>query len=211
MTSDQSQQKGKSPLPFIVAFIVGLLGIYWFNSTPRKEETPVAVAVPAGAAFSKAYAIGPVAGVIVHDQRKDIPPLAFAAADGTPADLGQWKGRVVLLNLWATWCTPCRKEMPDIAALQKQLGGADFEVVALSIDQKGADASAAFLKELGIDNLKVFADPSTKSLGQLQLIGLPGTILIDRQGKEAARLLGPAQWSSPEAVAMIKALVAEKG
>jgi thiol-disulfide isomerase/thioredoxin len=211
MTSDHPEAKAqKSALPFVLAFIVGVLGVYWFNSAPRKEETPVAASAPATGALSKAYATGAVAGVIVHDKRKDIPAFSFAGADGAFADLSKWKGRVVLLNLWATWCTPCRKEMPDLADLQKQLGGAEFEVVTLSIDQKGYDASAAFLKEIGATNLALYVDPTMKAMGPLQAIGLPATILIDRQGKEAARILGPAKWNAPEAVAMVKALMAEK-
>jgi thiol-disulfide isomerase/thioredoxin len=208
--TDTSSAKANSPWPFILAFIAGVMGIYWFQGGIGKPDVPVASS-PASGAFSKAYATGAVAGVIVHDARKEIPAFAFTALDQSTVDLSRWKGRVVLLNLWATWCAPCRKEMPDLSDLQKQLGGADFDVVALSLDLKGAAASEAFLRELGITNLPVYSDTTLKSMGALQVIGLPGTLLIDRQGKEAARLLGPAQWSSPEAVAMIKALMAEKG
>ena len=107
----------------------------------------------------KALATGPMAAVLVHDvPRKDIAPFAFKDSSGADCTLADCKGRVVLLNLWATWCAPCRKEMPDLAALQREFGGADFEVVALSIDRKGADASTAFLKETAADNLAVYTD-----------------------------------------------------
>jgi thiol-disulfide isomerase/thioredoxin len=202
-------QKQKSPLPFALAFLAGVAGIYWFQGEPRKVETPVAEIAPSSA-FGKALATGPMAAVIVHEKRKEILPFTFKTADGKDVTLDQWKGRVVLLNLWATWCAPCRKEMPDLAELQKQLGGPDFEVVALSVDKKGAEASAAFLKEVKADNLATYSDTELKSLAQLQAVGLPATILIDRQGKEAARLLGPAPWSSTEAITMIKTLLAEK-
>jgi thiol-disulfide isomerase/thioredoxin len=115
-----------------------------------------------------------------------------------------------LLNLWATWCAPCRKEMPDLAKLQKDLGGADFEVLALSLDRKGAEASAAFLKETGADNLAVYTDVDSKSLAALNALGLPATILIDRGGMEVGRLLGPANWASEEAKALVKKTLAGK-
>ena len=151
-----------------------------------------------------------MAGVIIHPERKDIATFSFANAKGETVDLTKWKGRVVLLNLWATWCAPCRKEMPDLAKLQAAMGGADFEVVALSVDRKGLEASQAFLKEIGVSNLAAYIEPEAKSLAALQALGLPATVLIDKQGKEAARLLGPADWSSAETQAMVKALLAEK-
>ncbi len=202
--------KMKSPLPFLLAFAAGAFGIYWFQGDERKAETPATQVNVAAGVFSKALAKGPMAGVIVHATRKDLPSFVFKDAKDQSLDLSKWKGRVVVLNLWATWCAPCRKEMPDLQALQKELGGPDFEVVALSVDKKGAEASAAFLKEVGADGLAVYTDTDLVSLGALQAIGLPATLLIDRNGKEAARLLGPAAWASPESVAMVKALIAEK-
>jgi thiol-disulfide isomerase/thioredoxin len=151
-----------------------------------------------------------MAGVIVHPQRKEIPAFSFTNEKGEQLDLSKWKGRVVVLNLWATWCAPCRKEMPDLAKLQTALGGSDFEVVALSLDRKGLEASKAFLQEIDVTNLALYIEPEGKSLTALQALGLPATILIDRSGKEAGRLLGPADWASPEAQAMVKALIAEK-
>ena len=100
--------------------------------------------------------------------------------------------------------------MPDLAKLQAALGGPDFEVVALSVDRKGLEASQAFLKEIGVANLAAYIEPDAKSLAALQALGLPATILIDRKGKESARLLGPADWASAEAQDMVKALLAEK-
>jgi hypothetical protein len=99
--------------------------------------------------------------------------------------------------------------MPDLAGLQAQLGGPQFEVLALSLDKDGAAISGPFLKELKLTNLAIYNDTELKSMAQLQVIGLPATLLIDKQGKEAARILGPADWDSPEAVAMVKALLAE--
>ena len=157
---------------------------------------------------SKALATGALAAFLIHPQPKPLPDIAFADGEGKPLKLSDWKGRVMLVNLWATWCAPCRKEMPDLAKLQKELGSDQFEVVAISVDRKGAEASSAFLKETGADTLKLYVEPTTKIVGELQSAGLPATILVDRQGREVGRLLGPADWASPEAVALVKAALA---
>jgi thiol-disulfide isomerase/thioredoxin len=205
------QNKFSRFLPVLIA-VLAMASIYVFQRDARKEEVaaPPAQVTATDGSFSKALARGPLAGVIVHPTRRDLGAFTFANAKGETLDLSRWKGRVVLLNLWATWCTPCKKEMPDLAKLQTALGGADFEVVALSVDRKGLAASAAFLKETGVANLVAYVEPEGKSLAALQAIGLPATILIDRQGQEAARLLGPADWASPEAQTMVRALMAEK-
>jgi thiol-disulfide isomerase/thioredoxin len=193
----------------VLALLAG--GIYWVQSDGRKAEVNnLPAASGASGAFDKTFAKGAMAALLVHPKRKDIAAFNFANDRGETIDLSKWKGRVVLLNLWATWCAPCRKEMPEMAQLQRELGGPGFEVVALSLDRKGLEASAAFLKEIGADSLALYIEPEAKSLAALQALGLPATILIDRQGKEAARLLGPAQWASAEAKSVIAALIAEK-
>ena len=200
-------------LTFFAILYVLARGIYWYAGEPRKAESqqPAETStIVAKSGLTKAMAAGPMAAFLVHPAPKDIATFGFADKDNKPRSLTDWKGKVVLLNLWATWCAPCRKEMPDIAKLQKELGGADFEVVALSVDRKGLAASQAFLKETGADNLKAYVDPDGTSLKALQALGLPATVLIDRSGKERGRLLGPADWSSPEAKVMVKALLAEK-
>jgi thiol-disulfide isomerase/thioredoxin len=192
----------------LLAIAAGAYGIYGFKGEPRKVEV-VETAVPAGG-FSKALATGPLAGFIIHSKRKDVEAFSFANDKGETLDLSKWKGRVVLLNLWATWCAPCRKEMPDLAKLQTALGGPDFEVVALSLDRKGLAASQAFLTETGVANLAAYVEPEGKTLAAVQALGLPATILIDRNGKEAGRILGSVEWASPEAQVMVKALLAEE-
>ncbi|MFN0191111.1 MAG: TlpA family protein disulfide reductase [Aestuariivirga sp.] len=194
-------------LPLILAVVAGAIGIYWFQSDGRKVE-PQVIAEAASGGF-KAYAKGALAAFLVKPERPQVADLQFADGAGKPVKLSDWKGKVVLVNLWATWCAPCRKEMPAFAELQKQLGGPDFEVVAISVDRKGAEASAAFLKETGADNLKLYVEPTAKVLNDLQALGLPATVLVDRSGREIGRLLGPAEWASPEAVELIKAAVAE--
>lgn len=192
----------------VLALVAGAYGIYGFKGEPRKQEV-VETAAPAGG-FSKVLATGPMAGFVIYPQRRRIAAFSFNNDKGETLDLSKWKGRVVLLNLWATWCAPCRKEMPDLAKLQTLLGGPDFEVVALSLDRKGLAASQAFLKETGVGNLAAYVEPEGKTLSAVQALGLPATILIDRNGREAGRVLGPLEWASPEAQAMVKALMAEK-
>lgn len=197
-------------LPVLLAIAAGGLGIYWFQQGQGKVEPQTAEVSAAGTGL-KAFATGPLAAFVIKPERKAVPDIAFTDSTGAAKKISDWKGRVVLLNMWATWCAPCRKEMPDLAKLQQTLGSKDFEVVALSVDLKGAAASSAFLKDVGATALALYVDPSTKALSDMQAVGLPATVLIDRQGREAGRMLGPAQWASPEAQALIKAAVAEKG
>ena len=182
--------------PILLLIAVAGFSLYWFQATPRK----VSDAAPASA----------MAAFIKHSAPKDIAAFSFADSTGAVKDLSAWKGRVVLLNLWATWCAPCRKEMPELAKLQKLMGSPDFEVLALSEDLKGAEASAAFLKEIGADNLALYIDPKATALAAIQSVGLPTTLLIDRNGKEVGRLLGPADWASEDAQKLVRAALDAK-
>jgi thiol-disulfide isomerase/thioredoxin len=195
-----------------LAVIAAITGIYLFKAEGRKagpESQAASPSVPGPSGISKDLATGTLAAFLVKPDRPALADAAFQDAEGKPLKLSDWKGRVALVNLWATWCAPCRKEMPDLAKLQKQLGSEDFEVVAISVDRKGAEASAAFLKETGADSLRLYVEPTTAILNDIQALGLPATVLIDRQGREIGRLLGPADWASPEAIALVKAALAE--
>jgi thiol-disulfide isomerase/thioredoxin len=212
------KKKQPSPLTQIAAGFVILAAItayYLFQADTRKAgpaetvvETPAPAAPVPGGALSKALSTGTLAAFLIHPETKPLPDVAFADGEGKPLKLSDWKGRVVLINLWATWCAPCRKEMPDLAKLQRELGSDQFEVVAISVDRKGVEASSSFLKETGADALRLYVEPSTNIVGELQSAGLPATILVDRQGRELGRLLGPAHWAAPEAVALIQAALA---
>lgn len=186
----------KTSLTAIIAAAAIGLGIYWFTGPESKVKIgPVATAE------------GSMAAYIKQATPKDVPPLTFVDEAGTTKDNAVFKGKVTLLNLWATWCAPCRKEMPELSKLQKELGGADFQVVELSQDLKGYEASAAFLKQVGAENLTLYADDKAKALDALAAPGLPVTLLLNRDGKEVGRLLGPAPWSGDEAKAIIKAVI----
>lgn len=188
----------------LLALVALGLGIYGFQGGQGKNEATA----PAPSALS-ALATGALAGLLVREPRQALPEAAFQDGTGKDMTLAAWKGRVALVNLWATWCGPCRKEMPALAELQKTLGSKDFEVVAISMDIKGVEASSTFLKENGAEALALYAEPKGTLINTLNAPGLPVTILVDRKGQEAARMVGPAEWAGPEAQAVIKALLAE--
>jgi thiol-disulfide isomerase/thioredoxin len=197
-------KRNRNSLIYVVllAAIAGGIGVYMSGDAPRKE-----VAESKGG--FRDLAIGPMAAFLVKADRPSVPDLVFMGSSGADIKLSKWQGRVVLLNLWATWCAPCRKEMPTLNDLQKQLGSKDFEVIALSVDRKGLEASSAFLKETGADSLGLYVDATTQSLEDLQAFGLPVTLLVDRKGREIGRLVGPAEWNSAEAIALLRAAIAE--
>lgn len=131
------------------------------------------------------------------------PELAFEDASGRPLKLSEFRGKLLLLNIWATWCAPCREEMPALDRLQASLGGPDFQVIALSTDVDGATVVRRFYEDLGIEHLGIYVRPDKQDLSKLSLIGLPTTLVIDPRGMEIKRKLGPAEWDRHE---MISAL-----
>jgi thiol-disulfide isomerase/thioredoxin len=135
-------------------------------------------------------------------------PPAFNGPDGKPMTLLDFKGKVVLLNLWATWCAPCRKEMPYLNQLQKELGSDQFEVVAVSVDRGSAAKSKKFLADVGATALGFYHDPTAQAGFALMAIGMPTTLLFDRDGREIGRLVGPAEWHSKDAKDLIRAALA---
>ena len=152
---------------------------------------------------------GEVAAVTVAKTPLRVPALAFQDAAGKPLSLENWRGRTVLVNLWATWCVPCRKEMPALDALQQRLGGPKFEVVAVNIDTRDPDKPKAWLNEIGVKTLAYYADPNAKVFQDLKSIGrafgMPTTLLIDPNGCEIGTIAGPAEWASDDAVKLIEA------
>jgi thiol-disulfide isomerase/thioredoxin len=135
---------------------------------------------------------------------RPLADLRFVDASGAPRTLRDFRGRVVLLNLWATWCTPCREEMPALDRLQAALGGPDFEVLALSLDRGGIPAVKSFYDELKLKALRIYVDPDGDALGKLGGLGIPLTVLIDREGRELWRVVGPREWDQPAQVRRIR-------
>lgn len=136
-------------------------------------------------------------------QGNEMPDFTLVDPSGKKLEMASLKGKPVLLNLWATWCVPCRKEMPSLDRLQAQLGGPAFEVVALSID-KSPQAVREFYREYGIRKLALYIDPSAEVTSTLGAVGIPTTLLVDGDGRERWRRVGPAEWDAPEEVARIR-------
>jgi thiol-disulfide isomerase/thioredoxin len=143
--------------------------------------------------------IGPQ-GFLLWEGSRPVPALEFKDGEGRPLTLEDFHGKVVLLNIWATWCGPCREEMPTLDALQAELGGPEFEVLALSIDQAGVGAVEDFFKEIDLQDLRIYIDKTAMAAPKLGVVGIPTTLLLDRQGRELGRLVGAAEWDSPEMV-----------
>jgi len=199
-------------LPVIAAAFIAIAAIsaiavsaVYVNEGARRNVVAPGPRSPAGDAERP----GPdarIAAFVVHAGPRDVAPVSFMSEDGVEATLESWRGRTVLVNLWATWCAPCRQEMPALDRLQARLGGDGFEVVAISLDRGGIAKSRRFFDEIGVEHLKLYSDATSKVSAALAVVGMPTTLLIDRDGREIGRLAGPAEWDSPEAVEMITRL-----
>jgi thiol-disulfide isomerase/thioredoxin len=154
---------------------------------------------------------GEIAAFSVIDEPKPMPPMSFIDGEGKAASLDAFKGKVVLFNLWATWCAPCRHEMPAFDALQKAYGGDDFEIVPVSIDRGGMEKPKAFYSEIGLQHLPFYQDETMGVFNQLKkqslAFGLPTTILIDKEGCILGSLNGPAEWAGPQAKTLIETII----
>ncbi len=135
---------------------------------------------------------------------RPLPPLKFEDGIGAAVTLADFHGRIVLLNIWAIWCGPCRTEMPALDRLQAKMSGPDFAVVPLSIDHRGRDSVARFYRELGLASLGIYIDRSGEAAYALEVSGMPTSLLIDRASRELGRVVGPAPWDDAEMVARIK-------
>jgi len=142
-------------------------------------------------------------------ERSEPVPLTLQKQDNSSVALDDWRGKIVLLNFWATWCSPCIREMPSILRLSEKLGGDDFAVIALSQDIRGWEKIAPFLAKHDLAGLPVYADPGIKGTRLFRVKAMPTTILLDRKGREIGRLAGHAEWDSGEALALIRHYLAE--
>jgi thiol-disulfide isomerase/thioredoxin len=139
---------------------------------------------------------------------KPLPVLQFEDSQGGKRTLADFHGRMILLNVWATWCVPCREEMPALDRLQAELGGPRFQVLAVSVDQEGPEIAQRFFKEIGVKSLDFYIDRSARAAFQLDAVGLPVSILIDRQGRELGRKLGAVQWDSAPVIEDLRRRIA---
>ena len=176
----------------LILLVLGYGAAFWPSSTVAPPGA--APSAPAATTFE----------LSVFDQPRDLPEIRFVDSESRSLTLAAFRGKVVLLNVWATWCVPCRHEMPSLDRLQAQLGGEDFVVLALSIDRAGLPAIKRFYEELGLQHLGIYVDASGASSRALGAPGLPTTLLIDRDGREVARKMGAAEWDGPDMIARIR-------
>jgi len=198
------------------AMLVVLAGVYGIDRLRSNPDAAACAAAVNTAGRIAPLARGEVAALAVSHKAFRLPDLAFKDAEGRARTLAQWRGRTVLLNLWATWCGPCRKEMPALDALEKDLGGPNFEVVAVNIDTRDPEKPLAFLKEVGVTRLAYYADPSAKTFQDLKLagkaFGMPTTLIVDPSGCEIGEMAGPAEWASADGLKLVSAaLTDDKG
>jgi len=194
----------------LAGLAVGLAGVYGIATLTRNAGgDPTCRAAVELAKKLAPFARGEVAAVNVAKSPLKVPDLTFLNASGEKVSLDRWRGRTVLLNLWATWCVPCRKEMPALDALERRLGGPDFQVVAVNIDTRNLDKPKTFLNEVGVTKLAYYADPEAKVFQDLKSIGrafgMPTSLLVDPHGCEIGTIAGPAEWASDDAVKLIQA------
>ena len=192
-----------------LAVLAGIYGIGHLRSNPGDAACRPAVNIASRIA---PLAQGEVAAFAPAKQPFRVPNVAFKDAQGHERTLADWRGRTVLLNLWATWCVPCRREMPALDALQARLGGPKFQVVAVNIDTRDPEKPRAFLKQVGVTHLAYFTDESAGVFEALKTagkaFGMPTTLIVDPKGCEIGDMAGPAEWASDDGVKLVSAAIA---
>lgn len=196
-------------LAALLGIISGGLAVYVNNANPDNVETAACTISDERRAALNAAATGEVAAFAVVDDPRPVPMMAFNDSDGNGRTMEDWRGQTVLFNLWATWCAPCREEMPALDRLQSELGGDDFEVVAVSIDTRESADPRGFLEEIEVQSLAFYHDNTADLFQNLRAealaFGMPTTLLIDDENCLLGFLAGPAHWDSPDAVALMAA------
>lgn len=208
MTQDQARSGQKLSLRralwlAAISALVGFGAVYFMAQ--GHDNGAVAVKDDAAPTAPAKQSGNEVAAFVKRPSPQDLPAFTFQDKDGKPRTMADFKGKTVLLNLWATWCAPCRHEMPALDRLQAAMGSDKFEVLALSLDKDGAEKAKKFLAEIKVSHLSFYIDPTGKEGFNLKPVGLPTTLLIDADGREVGRLAGPAEWDSEAAKALIAA------
>jgi thiol-disulfide isomerase/thioredoxin len=220
MTNDMPQNPSPAPdptrrIPYVIGTVligavIGFTAIYKLGGVKPtvSADSTCAAAVSLSNKIAP-LAHGEVAAVTMASAPLQLPDLTFEDADGKQRKLSEWRGHTILLNLWATWCVPCRKEMPALDRLQAKLGSKDFQVVAVNIDTRDPEKPKNFLKEAKLTRLAFFSDDKAKVFQDLKSIGkalgMPTSVLVDPQGCEIGTIAGPAEWDGDEAVKLITA------
>jgi thiol-disulfide isomerase/thioredoxin len=218
-SADAAKSHARRRLAVVVAggfagVVIGLAAVYGISALlGNPAGDPACKAAVETAGRIAPLAKGEVAALAVASKPLRLPDLGFRDDAGGDKYLSDWRGRTTLVNLWATWCVPCRKEMPALDALQAKLGSSEFEVVAINIDTRDAEKPRNWFKEVGIGSLGYYADPNAKVFQDLKLIGrafgMPTTLLVDPAGCEIATLAGPAEWASEDAIKLVSAALAK--
>ncbi|WP_337269290.1 thiol:disulfide interchange protein TlpA [Oryzifoliimicrobium ureilyticus] len=213
---------GKTPfrLPSLkligIAAVAGLLAgaaaVYMKEAGYGNGDDQVAGNCPASASVKEKIAPllkGDVAAMTAVDNPRPLTSIAFKSADGQQTSLQGFAGKTLLVNLWATWCVPCREEMPALNALQRDLGSDRFTVVPINIDTGDDEKPKAFLSEIGVDHLPLYRDATMGVFNTLKkeglAFGLPVTLLVDGKGCLIGAMNGPASWDSADGKALISA------
>jgi thiol-disulfide isomerase/thioredoxin len=226
MKSNKSRQIS-TPVLVAIAMVLGAaVGAWWVYGNARVsgngeatqtvqaavdvDHARCAVAQKEADAL-KPLARGEVAAMAIQDPVLDTPDLVFNSADGEAIDLDSFTGKALLVNFWATWCAPCRAEMPALAELQEKMGGSDFEVVTINIDTGSTDKPKAFLGEIGVDNLALYHDGTMGVFNTIKkaglAYGLPATLLVDDAGCLLGVMNGPAEWAGADGTRLVEELI----
>jgi thiol-disulfide isomerase/thioredoxin len=196
----------------VIGALIGFAGVYGIGGLNRNATGDPACRRAVDLARKLApLAHGEVAAITMATVPLRLPDLAFEDGAGKARKLSDWRGRTLLVNLWATWCVPCRKEMPALESLQTRLGGPNFEVVAINIDTRDHEKPKNFLREANLTRLGYFSDHNAKVFQDLKAVGralgMPTSVLVDGQGCEIGTIAGPADWASDDAIKLVTAAI----
>jgi thiol-disulfide isomerase/thioredoxin len=222
MTNDMPEHPAPPParparrIPLAIAAVligggIGFAALYGLGGLQHQAGDPTCRGAVATAKRIAPLVHGEVAALTVATSPLKLPDLAFQDGEGKPKKLSDWRGKTVLVNLWATWCVPCRREMPALNGLEEKLGGSNFQVVAINIDTRDPGKPKRFLQEANLTRLGNYSDPDAKVFQDLKAIGralgMPTSLLVDPKGCEIATINGPAEWNSDDAIKLITAAV----